>query len=258
MDEVPAFPEEEYQARLDKVRAEMVALDLDGLVVATPENIFYLTGLDHQGFFALHLLIVPRAGQMILIARAMERITVQDQVTGARFVGYGDSQDPARVTAVALTDASLAGGRLGIEPRARVDHDYVFDKGPAKYRMLERNRLATVVRTFPGPLLWLVLPGILATELALIPISLAGGYARQKLLADVDVLRWLPRLLRERRAVQARRALSPREFAEFLTPDLDNPYLGRAARLPLLRGLLRGYWALVLRLLRLAPGAAAR
>ena len=127
MDEVPAFPEEEYQARLDKVRAEMVALDLDGLVVATPENIFYLTGLDHQGFFALHLLIVPRDGQMILIARAMERITVQDQVTGARFVGYGDSQDPARVTAVALTDASLAGGQLGIEKNSLFFPPRVFE-----------------------------------------------------------------------------------------------------------------------------------
>ena len=44
----------------------------------------------------------------------------------------------------------LAGGRVGIEPRARVDHEYEFDKGSAKWRYLETNRWATVLRTYPG------------------------------------------------------------------------------------------------------------
>src|SRR5690606_16621848 len=91
------------------------AAGLDGLVVAAPENIFYLTGLDHQGFFALHLLIVTAAGEMVLIARAMERITVEDQVRGTRFVGYGDSDDPARVACAVLAECGLTGGRIGVE-----------------------------------------------------------------------------------------------------------------------------------------------
>jgi Xaa-Pro dipeptidase len=81
------FPDEEFAARRAKLAAAMAAADLDGLVVSTPENIFYLTGLDHQGFFALHLLVVTAAAEMTLIARAMERVTVADQVTGSRFVG---------------------------------------------------------------------------------------------------------------------------------------------------------------------------
>ena len=44
----------------------------------------------------------------------------------------------------------LAGGRLGVEPAAVVDHDYEFAKGPAKWRLLERNRWATIVRCYPG------------------------------------------------------------------------------------------------------------
>jgi len=47
----------------------------------------------------------------------------------------------------------LAGGRIGVIPDARVDHDYDFDKGPAKWRVLERNRWATLLRTYPAPLL---------------------------------------------------------------------------------------------------------
>ena len=84
---------------------------------------------------------------------------------------------------------------IGIEPAARVDHDYEFDKGPAKWRYMERNRLSMIVRVYPGALLLLVLPALLATEVALLLVSVAGGWGRQKLLADAQWLRALPRLL---------------------------------------------------------------
>lgn len=114
-DEQAVFPEEEFAARRAKVTAAMAAAGLDGLVVTTPENIFYLTGLDHQGFFALHLLIVTAAGEMTLIARAMERITVEDQVTGARFVGYGDGEGAAGVALAVLAECGLARAQIGVE-----------------------------------------------------------------------------------------------------------------------------------------------
>ena len=36
------FPDEEFAARREKLCAAMAAAALDGLVVSTPENIFYL------------------------------------------------------------------------------------------------------------------------------------------------------------------------------------------------------------------------
>jgi hypothetical protein len=146
--------------------------------------------------------------------------------------------------------ARLAGGRLGIEPAARVDHDYDFAKGAAKWRRLERNRWAVLLRDYPGSLLALVAPALLATEIALLAIAAAGGWLPAKLLAGVDTLRALPRLLDERRAVQATRTISAAEFARWLTPDLDSAYLGRAATLAPLRWALRVYWRLVLAALR--------
>lgn len=145
----------------------------------------------------------------------------------------------------------LTGGRLGIEPAARVDHEYEFLKGPAKWRYLERNRWATIIRTYPASLLILLVPALLATELALVAISIPGGWARQKLLAWADVARRLPRLLRERREIQARRAIGAAEFAAALTAELSSPYLGRVATLAPLRWGLRAYWSLV----RAAVGA---
>jgi GT2 family glycosyltransferase len=140
----------------------------------------------------------------------------------------------------------LAGGRVGVEPAARVDHLYDFAKGGRKWRLLERNRWATIVRTYPAELLVLLAPALAATELALVAIAFAGGWGPEKLRSWGDVARALPRLRRERRDIQRRRRVSALEFARHMTPDLSTPYLGRASELSWLRAGLRLYWRLVL------------
>jgi GT2 family glycosyltransferase len=140
----------------------------------------------------------------------------------------------------------LAGGKIGIEPSAVVDHIYDFHRvQQRKWRYLERNRWATIIRTYPSELLLVLAPALIATELALIGISLHGGWGREKLRAIADVVRWLPRLLRERREIQATRCISARAFSEQFTADLSSPYLGRAAHSTALRIVLRAYWRAV-------------
>jgi Xaa-Pro dipeptidase len=111
----PFFPDEEYETRLWNVRQKMAERDLDACLISSPENIYYLSGLDHWGFFAYHGLIVPREGEMCLITRNMERVTIENQVTRARFVGHADSDDPAQVTCKVLAEAGLNTARLGME-----------------------------------------------------------------------------------------------------------------------------------------------
>jgi GT2 family glycosyltransferase len=138
-----------------------------------------------------------------------------------------------------------AGGAVGIEPAAVVAHDYEFSANAEKWRWLERNRLAFLVRTYPGALLALLAPALLATELALLAVATSGGWGRQKLRANLEFLRWLPRLLRERREIQRRRIVSAAEFAAWLTPDLDSELISPLVRSMAARALLRGYWRLV-------------
>jgi len=138
-----------------------------------------------------------------------------------------------------------AGGTVGIEPAAVVVHDYEFGDGGDKWRWLERNRLAFIVRNYPGALLVLLAPALLGTELALLLVAAAGGWGRQKLRANLEFLRWLPRLLRERREIQAQRAIGAGEFAAKLTPDLDSELISPLVRSRPARLLLRGYWRLV-------------
>jgi N-acetylglucosaminyl-diphospho-decaprenol L-rhamnosyltransferase len=139
----------------------------------------------------------------------------------------------------------LTGGRLGVEGGARVDHEYDFAKGRAKWRRLERNRWATIIRTYPGALLALLAPVLVATELALVPISIAGGWFGQKVAAWGDLWRSAASLSRQRRQIQARSSVRAGEFARGLTPDLDSSYLGAAGRSRVLRAALRAYWSVV-------------
>lgn len=88
------FPAEEYQQRWQLVRDAMAERGLDACLIAGPENVYFLTGLNHQGYFAYQLLIFPLEGQPILITREMERATVRDQVPEARHVGYSDGAPP--------------------------------------------------------------------------------------------------------------------------------------------------------------------
>lgn len=143
----------------------------------------------------------------------------------------------------------LGGGALGVAGGARVDHDYEFDKGPEKWRRLERNRWATVIRTYPAALLALLAPALAATELTLLIVAALNGWLPQKLTAAAETLHALPLLLRERREIQRRRSVSAAEFARGLTAGLDSPYLGAAAGSAALGRILVLYWRAVLRLL---------
>lgn len=109
------FSDAEIARRLTAFRAELASRGLDGAVVAAPENVFYLTGLDHWGYFAPHLLVVPLHGTPVLVTRAMERVSVEKQVRAAAFRGHSDSQNAADMAARVLRDLKLNGSRLGLE-----------------------------------------------------------------------------------------------------------------------------------------------
>jgi Xaa-Pro dipeptidase len=112
------FPSAELEQRLAKTRQAMQESGLDALVVSVPENIYYLTGLDHWGFFACHVLVVPLQGSMALTCRAMERITVENQVDNAEFYGHADTEELADYVINILADRGLTSARLGIEKRS--------------------------------------------------------------------------------------------------------------------------------------------
>jgi len=141
----------------------------------------------------------------------------------------------------------LAGRRVGVEPRARVIHDYQFDKGARKWYLLERNRWRTVLATYPLALLVLTAPALLAAELGLLVVAARGGWLGAKLRAQVATVVGLPRALARRRVVQRTRRVGAAEFAAQLTGSFDSPNLAVPRALVTASKL---YWRLTRRLLR--------
>ena len=122
MNEHAPFPKDELDRRINRVTEALAEQDLDGVVIASPENIYYLTGMDHWGFFAAHVLVVNRDGEMALTCRAMEKITFDNQVRNARFYGHQDHEELSEYVAQAITDLGLSGGRVAIERRSLFLH----------------------------------------------------------------------------------------------------------------------------------------
>ena len=151
----PPFPPEELDARIAAVRSRLAAGDLDGIVISVPENIYYLTGLDHWGFFACHLLVVPRDGELVLTCRAMEGITVGNQVTNAAFLGHSDSEDIADYAVRAMARAGLRGGHIGMEMQSLFltprNADAIREKAPG-VAWRDASGLVDALRLVKSPL----------------------------------------------------------------------------------------------------------
>jgi GT2 family glycosyltransferase len=144
----------------------------------------------------------------------------------------------------------LQGKAVGVTPGALVIHDYSFDKGHHKWFLLERNRLRTVLSVYPGGLLALITPALIAFEVALLAVAARGGWLSAKVQADLAILRDSTRIIRRRRQVQATRRVSSATFAALLTASLDNPYVAEAASVPVLAAGQGLYWRVVERVLR--------
>ncbi len=115
------FPPEEFAGRRDRVRDAMAARGLDACLISAPENIYYLTGLDHQGYFAYQALVLPLEGPPVLVTRAMERAIVRDQVPSLAHVGYSDGIRPLpkpsdREEDLVMATRDSAGEMAGLRP----------------------------------------------------------------------------------------------------------------------------------------------
>ncbi|HET7121673.1 MAG TPA: glycosyltransferase family 2 protein [Solirubrobacterales bacterium] len=221
---------------------QALVAEADGVRINSAGNPVHFTGIVWAGMHGRPLAAARKAGEVPALSGACLAIPlVEWQRLGGfppEFFMYHEDVDLS-------LRLRMGGGRIGIEPTAVVEHDYEFGANAEKWLWLERNRLAFLARTYPGSLLTLLAPALLATELALLFVAASGGWGRQKLRANLQFLRWLPRLLRERRALQGERTVSAAEFASWLTPDLDSPLISPLARSLPARLLLRGYWRLV-------------
>lgn len=107
------FPEEEYNQRLERLRAKMAVEDLGALLLTDPSDLFYLTGYSTFEV-SVHVALVVTADTLTLQVPSIETgpamITTRvDHVVGYRWEGIEDVLDPL---AQALNGR---GARVGVD-----------------------------------------------------------------------------------------------------------------------------------------------
>ena len=110
------FSEEEFESRIANARQAISSNNLDAVIITNPENIYYLTGLNHQGYFAYTALILSLEGKPVLIMRAMEKMIVKDMVIpSVHFFPYSDGIAPLPAAKNADEDLTFYSHRDGAE-----------------------------------------------------------------------------------------------------------------------------------------------
>lgn len=112
---LPLFSREAHAARREEMRRLAETSHLDVVVVTSPESIYHLTGLDHFGYFAFHMLAIPVRGEPVLVARQMELVTIAHDVHDLEFRGYADNDDIAAYCAETVGALASSPCRIGLE-----------------------------------------------------------------------------------------------------------------------------------------------
>lgn len=111
----PHFTVEEYRERLQKVQGRMVQAGLDALLIHQPENLAWLSGVWHDGFFAYHALLVPQKGDPHLVMRGLENPVAEELSWVEDRHLYLDGQDPISFLKDAVEETVGAEAVIGVE-----------------------------------------------------------------------------------------------------------------------------------------------
>jgi Xaa-Pro aminopeptidase len=112
------FTQHEYRRRLDAVRSEMSARGLDGLLVFSPANVYYLTGhhsIDSWEFRAA-IISHDRPPALLLYEFERGRFEASSWLREANYYGPGD--DTAALLKSIINANGLASAKVGVEINA--------------------------------------------------------------------------------------------------------------------------------------------
>ncbi len=153
----------------------------------------------------------------------------------------------------------LTGGRIAVDPAGPSSSTTTTSTRGRQVAAARAQPLGHDRPHLPAiPARALISPALAAAELAIWLVAIRGGWARMKACATLDVVRALPRLRRERRAIQATRTIGAAAFAAGLTDELSSAYLGDLADNPWVARVLALYWRAVQALLARSGGDCAR
>ncbi|MEG0177479.1 M24 family metallopeptidase [Anaerorhabdus sp.] len=122
-----SFPKEEYEIHVKKLQKEMKKMDIDILLLTSPENIYYSTGYRSwytSSLFRPVYVLVPLTGDPAIVLRILEKSTVKFTSwtpnifvsgTKSRNIGMLDGTNHVDVTKLAIDTISPDAKKIGLE-----------------------------------------------------------------------------------------------------------------------------------------------
>lgn len=212
--------------------AWMPLLLLPDSSVNSAGNIVHISGLSWCDGYKKRVQDVQQIKEVSVLSGACAIVDVEwwkklEGMSDGYFMYYEDTDLSTRI--------SLLGGTMALIPTAHVYHDYDFQKGTYKWLYIERNRLLYIFRTWPAPVILVLLPELIVVEVGLWLVAILDKRFKSKIHSTYLLLKALPWAIRTRRAIQARRVVSSYAFMKLLVYRLDTPVLGRIGRNRIIR-----------------------
>ena len=113
----PAFDVDEYRHRMNRVRQAMDCQSLEALILFSPHNIFYLSGMDTENLSDYQCLLLTLHQDPILITSHFEEARAENSCWHQDIKLYGPYEDPLQTTLETVRQMKIQ--HLGLEKRSR-------------------------------------------------------------------------------------------------------------------------------------------
>jgi Xaa-Pro dipeptidase len=116
MKKVTAFPIEEYETRIEKIKNVMESRRIDIMLITSPENIYYVSGFDSIGYYQHQILFLPLVGgQPVLLVQAVEETLANATSWMENFELWPHGSDPIRKTIDKIKEMAGDSPNIGVE-----------------------------------------------------------------------------------------------------------------------------------------------
>jgi Xaa-Pro aminopeptidase len=111
------FPEAEFAERQARVRLELEARGLDGLIVSRAEDQYWLCGLDTDGFVIFHAMFIGTGGQLTHVTRTADLASIEFSSLCRDVRVWEDAEDNPKSAAIKdmLQSHGMEGKRIGVQ-----------------------------------------------------------------------------------------------------------------------------------------------
>ena len=110
------FSRDEYRARLEKTRGAIAARGLDGLLLFKIEDMYWLTGLDTDGYYVFNAMYVGADGRIEYLTRRVDYANALYSSIVENYRFWEERADTPRGAAIKamLADLGLQIGRAHV------------------------------------------------------------------------------------------------------------------------------------------------